>query len=376
MDTSDKEINWDKLLAALDGTNREPLNAEEKAMLEMAQEVQGKLNVYDRFPVDEGWQRFNDAREARRPKIVRWRSAWKTGVAAAVLLGIVVTAGFWLRKQSAHQPQAVAKADLKPSHQVQLLSAGKVITLDSVPQTLQYSNGVKVQANANSVVYQQENEAASVKTLDTLVVPRGNKIRIALADGTGVWVNAATKLIYPTIFDGSKREVWLQGEAFFEVAANQHQPFIVHTAGGMNVKVLGTTFNINTYNTTDIQTTLASGKVSVGATTSDIILSPGEQAIYNEQNGALRKQQADIGIVTAWKDNNIYFEETPLLEITNSLGRSFDYDFKFEDTLLEKLSFTLMMQKPADLQGVLNQIHLSAGNITFRVQGRTVYISR
>lgn len=165
-------------------------------------------------------------------------------------------------------------------------------------------------------------------------------------------------------------------EKLFEVAANQHQPFIVHTAGGMNVKVLGTTFNINTYNTTDIQTTLASGKVSVGATTSDIILSPGEQAIYNEQNGALRKQQADIGIVTAWKDNNIYFEETPLLEITNSLGRSFDYDFKFEDTLLEKLSFTLMMQKPADLQGVLNQIHLSAGNITFRVQGRTVYISR
>ncbi|HEY8954269.1 FecR family protein [Chitinophaga sp.] len=375
MDTPDKDINWDKLLAALEGTNMEPLTAEEEAMLKESREIQQRLATHDKFPVDEGWQRFTAARDIHKPKIVWWKPAWEIAAAAAVL-AVVITAGlrFW-KKEVAHQPTVIAQADMKPSGHVQLLGNGKKIVLDSVSQTLQYNNGVQVKANSASIVYEATNGKEENITMDTLLVPRGNKIRVKLADGTVVSMNADSRLVYPTAFNGKTREVSMEGEAFFEVAANPQQPFLVHTTK-MDIRVLGTTFNVNTYETSTIQTTLTSGKVRVGPESNSIILSPGEQSSYNEASGALVKKQVDIRIYTAWKDNNIYFEDASLSDITTSLGRTFDYDFKFEDASLAALSFTLDMQQPTNLQDVLNRIHLTIGDIKFRVQGRMVYISR
>lgn len=247
--------------------------------------------------------------------------------------------------------------------------------LDSVSQTLQYGNGVQVKANSLSIVYDAANGKEKNITMDTLLVPRGNRISVKLSDGTVVSINADSRLIYPTAFNGKSREVSVEGEAFFEVAANPRQPFLVHTTK-MDIQVLGTTFNVNTYETSSVKTTLTSGKVRVGPESNSIILSPGEQSLYNETSGALIKKQVDIRIYTAWKDNNIYFEDAPLSDITTSLGRNYDYDFKFEDASLAALSFTLDMQQPANLQDVLNRIHLTVGDVKFRVQGRMVYISR
>ncbi|MBS0027625.1 FecR family protein [Chitinophaga sp. 22321] len=375
MDTSDKDINWDKLLAALEGTNTELLNAQEEAMLKESKEIKERLAVHDKFPVNEGWQRFTAARDIHRPRIKWWKPAWEIAAAAAVL-AVVITAGlrFW-KKESTHHPLAASQADLQPSTRVQLLGNGKRIVLDSVSQTLQYKNGVQVQANSASIVYEAKNGKEETITMDTLLVPRGNKIRVTLADGTVVWMNADSRLVCPTAFNGKTREVSMEGEAFFEVAANSQQPFVVHTAK-IDIQVLGTGFNVNTYETTSVQTTLTSGKVRVGQESSGIILTPGEQSCYNEETGALRKKAVDIRIFTAWKDNNIYFEDASLSDITTSLGRSFDYDFKFEDASLAALSFTLDMQRPTNLQDVLNRIHLTIGDVKFRVQGRMVYISR
>lgn len=112
MDTSDKDINWDKLLAALEGTNTEPLTAEEEAMLKESREIQQRLATHDKFPVEEGWQRFTAARDIHKPKIVWWKPAWEIAAAAAVL-AVVITAGlrFW-KKEAAHQPTAIAQADI------------------------------------------------------------------------------------------------------------------------------------------------------------------------------------------------------------------------------------------------------------------------
>lgn len=376
MDTSDKDINWDKLLAALEGTNTEPLNAAEEAMLQASAEIQERIKMRSKFPAEQGWNSFTAARDAREPKIVWWKSTWKIAAAAAVL-ALIATAGLrWLKQPARHQQPIIAKADQKASRRIELLRAnGEKVVLDSGLQTLQDSSGAKVQASDNSIVYHAGKGTATVNKMDTLLVPRGNKIRVVLVDGTAVWVNADTRLVCPTAFTGSTRDVWLDGEAFFEVAPQAQQPFQVHTSA-MDVQVLGTTFNISTYVSAEIQTTLASGKVRVGAGSNSIILTPGQQASYNEESGALISAQVDVRLYTAWKDNNIYFEDAPLSDITSSLSRTFDYDFKFEDASLAKLSFTLDMQQPATLQEVLNKIHLTIGDIKFRVTGRTVYISR
>ena len=374
MDTPGKDINWDKLLSALEDGRTEPLNEEEAAMLRAAGEMKDRVKAGDKFPAEAGWQHFVAARESRKMKIV-WRRRIAAAAAAAALL---ITAGVWSWQQ--HKPggqppvAAVHKADQPAAGKVQLvLSNGQTITLGDQAPVTQDNNGTKVQVDSTGIVYQAGNNKKPVNAMDTLRVPRGNQIRIELSDATEVWVNADSRLVYPAAFNGNIREVWVQGEAYFDVAPNAQQPFVVH-AGSSSIQVLGTSFNVNTYVT--IQTTLTSGKVSASVGEENVVLAPGQQSVYNAATGSLEKATVDTRIFTAWKDGDIYFEEATLGTILNSLGRSFDYDFKFEDTTLEKLNITLDMHKPETLQPVLDHIKLSIGNIKFRVQGRTVFVSR
>ncbi|NLR78135.1 FecR family protein [Chitinophaga eiseniae] len=372
MDTPGKDINWDKLLDALENADTASLNEEEQAMLRAASEMKSRVQSAEKFPTEEGWQRFVAARD-NRPMKVSWRR--RVAVAAAVAALVVGTGLWWQHHRSTGKSSGLmAKADLKPSVRPQIhLSNGKVMTLDSAGTAVQNVNGTAIRANNSEVVYEAGNNGAATPQQDTLVVPRGNTIRVVLSDGTRVCVNAESELVYPSGFNGLKREVQVKGEAFFEVAANPQQPFIVH-AKGVAINVLGTAFNVNTY-TVSIQTTLTSGKVSTIADGQNVVLSPGQQSSYNSQTKTLQQQIVDTRIFTAWKDGDIYFEETSLSTILNSLGRSFDYEFKFEDASLEKLSFTLDMRTPEDLQQVLDRISLTNGDVKFRVQGRTIYVS-
>ncbi|TWF40726.1 FecR family protein [Chitinophaga polysaccharea] len=372
MDTPGKDINWDKLLDALENADTASLNEEEQAMLRAASEMKSRVQSADKFPTEEGWQRFVAARD-NRPLKVSWRK--RVAVAAAVTALVAGTGWWWQHHRSTGKSSGLmAKADLKPSVRPQIhLSNGKIMTLDSAGTAVQNVNGTAIRANNSEVIYEGSNGAATPQQ-DTLVVPRGNTIRVVLSDGTKVCVNAESELVYPSGFNGLKREVQVKGEAFFEVAANPQQPFIVH-AKGVAINVLGTAFNVNTY-TVSIQTTLTSGKVSTVADGQNVVLSPGQQSIYNSQTKTLQQQTVDTRIFTAWKDGDIYFEETSLSTILNSLGRSFDYEFKFEDASLEKLSFTLDMRTPEDLQQVLDRISLTNGDVKFRVQGRTIYVRR
>ncbi|HEY9258109.1 FecR family protein [Chitinophaga sp.] len=374
METPGKDINWDKLLSALENGGTEPLNEEEAAMLRAAEEMKVRVKKDNKFPADAGWEQFVAARENRKMKVI-WRRRIAVAAAAAALL---ITAGVWSWQK--HKPGAtvvaINKADLPAAGQVQLvLSNGKTITLGNNAAVTQNNNGTQIQVDSTGIVYLSEGEGRKqpVNAMDILYVPRGKKIRIELSDGTGVWVNADSKLVYPSAFAGNTREVWIQGEAYFEVAPNAQQAFVVH-AGSANVQVLGTAFNISTYE--DIQTTLINGKVSASAGNEKVVLSPGEQASYDAATASLQKESVDTRIYTAWKDDDIYFEDVTLGAILNSLGRSFDYNFKFEDATLEKLNITLDMHKPETLQPALDHIRLTIGNIKFVVQGRTVTVGR
>ncbi|MBO9731572.1 MAG: FecR domain-containing protein [Chitinophaga sp.] len=375
MDTPEKDINWEKLLSILEDGETTALNEDEAAMLRAAREMQNRVKTTDKFPAEEGWQQFVAAREARTMKVM-WRRRIAIAAAAAALL---VTAGVWSWQKhlSGARPSmaAVVKADLPATTKVQIVMGnGQTITLGDKDSAIRKdNNGTQVQVDSAGIVYQAGHNKKEVTTMDALVVPKGNQAHIVLPDGTEVWVNAASKLTYPSAFNSNKREVWLEGEAFLDVAANVQQPFIVH-AKGTTTEVLGTSFNISTYVT--VQTTLTSGKVNVSAGTANQILAPGQQATYNEAAGALQKQAVDTRLYTAWKDGDIYFEDATLGNIMTSLGRSFDYDFKFEDATLEQVNITLDIHKPTTLQPVLDRIKQTIGNINFRVEGRTVFISR
>lgn len=380
MENREKNIDWDKLLPKLEdlGSDAEPgfaEDSEEARQLRMAREVRGRLNAGapdDQFPSEEGWQRFRENLErenASRSK-VRWLY-WAGAAAAAMILAV---AGVKYYQQDATPGKAPAVvAEHQPSGKVEIKSSnGTSFVLTDSSQEWQTGNGVSVSADNKGIVYSESTGTAV--TMDTLVVPRGNKTRIQLADGTVVWMNADSRLIYPSAFTGAKREIQLEGEAYFDVAQDASHPFIV-TADGMNVEVLGTEFNINTYSDI-VYTTLAEGKVKTSAAGKSLLMQPGDQVAFDRAAGEMSRRVPDMRGVTAWKDGQIYFEDVRLEEITKTLGRDYDYQIRFEDESLRQLSFTLDMPRPVTLKAVLEQISRTAGDVRFRIEDNIVYLSR
>ncbi|WP_160710778.1 FecR family protein [Chitinophaga solisilvae] len=374
MNTSDKNIDWDKILSVLEEGAEAPLNEEEAAVLRNFAEMKERVQSAGRFPAEDGWQRFTAARDARTPKV---RYIKRIAVAAGIA-ALITGAGIWFSRQQVHTVTPAASqalAVLPPAAGIQLrLANGSVMALDSTSPVTQNNNGTQVKMNNDGLVYEAGNNTKAVTQPDTLVVPLGNSIRVSLPDGTGMWVNADSRVIFPAAFNGPSREVWVEGEAYLEVAARPQQPFIVHAAG-MDVKVLGTAFNINTRHIT-VQATLSSGKVSAVAGAGNMLLSPGEQAEWNRSTGSLQRRKVEVRRYTAWKDNELYFEEAPLSEILTSLGRSYDYTFTYGDNTLQQLDFTLDMSRPENLQQVLDQISRTNRELHFKIYGRVIVVSR
>lgn len=249
---------------------------------------------------------------------------------AAVLL---VISAFVFMLYRSHIPDGhQAKVhDLTPGTNKALitLSDGSVIELRQdqegvvLGDELTYEDGTIIaQLNDKKVVY------ATIET------PRGGQYQITLADGTKVWLNAGTKLTYPSHFTGGTRVVELTGEAYFEVASLGVQrgkvPFIVKTAQ-QEVEVLGTWFNIKAYADDDgeSQTTLVEGAVQLHASGETLLLHPGEQGVSNEQG--LNKKKVEVDQYIAWKNNEFVFHETELKDVLKMLSRWYDFDVNLEN---------------------------------------------
>lgn len=174
----------------------------------------------------------------------------------------------------------------------------------------------------------------------------GEKASIKLADGTDVLLNAGSKLTYPGFFNGAKREVYLEGEAYFEVAKDSAKPFIIRSSN-LKVTVLGTKFNINSFNEEDkILVSLVEGKVSVaeeyaGMQKSLIILQPQQQLIYDKEGQACEVEYFDQQKAIGWKNNILKFEKEPLNKIFPILERTFGVKFELADNKLSSQKVTV-----------------------------------
>jgi transmembrane sensor len=381
MGTPNNDINWDKLLPKLDGESEQvPLNGSEEEVVQVSEAIQQHLleaaEEAREFPVAEGWETFQSAlpeaerfelEPVRKPK--RGLYIWLSIAAAVAALLMFSGIRFML---SRHAAPVITQANMPPSSQVRLsLSNGKNVLLQTGEQVLEDADGSTIHASNDVIIYQPSTVENSIVNTNILEVPRGRQAKLVLADGTKVWVNADSRLEYPTAFNGSRREVVVSGEAYFEVAVNEKQPFVVK-AKEMEVTVLGTAFNVNTYDHT-IQTTLVSGKVSAKVGNEKVILLPGEQAAFDK---SLIKHKVSVRLSTAWKDGEIYFEGADLKEIVHSLEREYDYTIYFEDANLEQLHFTLEMPKTGDLQDVLDRIANTTGKVKFKTENRKIIVSK
>lgn len=167
-----------------------------------------------------------------------------------------------------------------------------------------------------------------------VIAPMGSRTVVHLSDGSEVQLNYGSKIKYPQFFSGNSREVALTGEGFFKVAHNPEKPFIVE-AGNLQIKALGTTFNVLAYDDDDvIETTLVEGKVILnqveqnGQIKTIGKMTPGQHVNYNLQTDAISSSEGSVEKYISWTDGKLFFEDTPLLEITERLSRIFNVDFE------------------------------------------------
>ena len=214
-----------------------------------------------------------------------------------------------------------------------ITSSGENVNLKKSNSTVDYSKSGTVVLNNDSVLKTAE-DASTV--MNQLVIPYGNQSRIVLSDNTVVWLNAGSRLVYPTQFNGKTREVLLFGEGYFEVTKNPEKPFIVKTSN-LDIRVLGTKFNISTYAEDNvIQTVLKEGSVAVrrngaGLFEKDIIMKPNQMASFDKTTNQSKIQEVDANYYTLWTKGLISFDEIDFVRVTKKLERFYNISINFSD---------------------------------------------
>lgn len=257
---------------------------------------------------------------------------------------------------------------------------------------LTLANGTKVELNAASKVnvdlgfalavedsvmglrYQFKDSIAAVpEEYNTLTVPRSGEYIMVLGDGSRVWLNSETELKYPVAFGAAKREVYLTGEAYFEVAKDPARPFIVHTPQ-TTTTVLGTSFNVMAYRDEEqTEITLVTGAVAVNAGNHKCRITPGYQVSVDNRSLDMLQQPVNISFYTSWKEGVFDFEGMTLEELALKLSRWYDVDFFFANSKVGSKKFTGAIKRNNTLQFMLDFIQ-KATDVRFEIKGKTVTV--
>lgn len=225
-----------------------------------------------------------------------------------------------------------------------------------------------------TLFFLQQNNTREIRTYK-LVTLKGEKSYLQLPDGTKVWVNSCTTLQYAEDYGFSNRNIQLSGEAYFEVARDEKNPFIVKT-NGINVKALGTAFNISAYpEDTQLITTLFSGKVAVQPTLTrqQIMLSPNQVAIYYKNGNKIEVTPYDKNLFAQWRGGYLSFEMMYLQDITKLLERNYNVVFRYENQKIKKFRFSGSFRNSDDLTQILEVIKTNTG-LQYQARQDTVII--
>lgn len=190
----------------------------------------------------------------------------------------------------------------------------------------------------------------------TLLVPAMMTYKVILADGSVAKLNSGTRIKFPLNFTGDKREVFIDGEAFFSIAADTKKPFIVRTPK-TDIQVLGTQFNVNTYDTAYIQTALVDGAVSTTSLNKKLVLKPGQEAVFTANN--FTTQDFDPSTTLSWMEGAYYFHDVPLKNLSGILSRWFNTGIQFDTPSLQNKMFSGALLKDQPLQVFLENLELS-----------------
>jgi transmembrane sensor len=322
----------------------------------------------------------------------------RLAVAAVFVVALLGVAWWWAaskkpaRNEVARVNTIPAETAITPggNRAILKLSDGTEIILDSAGEgeLAQQGQAKIVKLGDGQLTYSSSKNAPGETIYNTIITPRGGQYQLTLADGSKVWLNASSSLRYPAVFSGKERRVELTGEGYFEVAKNAAMPFHVQ-ANRMDIEVLGTHFNINSY--TDepaMRTTLLEGSVSVKsevgnrksdkkAQTSDlrfqtsVILKPGQQAVLAPHSSLTTNHSPDLEEVMAWKNGLFQYKAADIETVLRQAARWYDVQFEYKGDISER--FSGQINRNVNAEQLLQILELT-GKVKFEIHGKTIIV--
>jgi len=297
------------------------------------------------------WQQLEKRMLQPKREVVKMRKRW---FAAASIL--IIVGGYLIFRQTPEKVSPVSSNAV-----ILRVTGGKAIDLTS-------NNAISTRSTTRQLM----EVSGEGQGWNTIEIPPRLDYRLKLSDGTDVTLNSATKLKFPFSFSGDKREVYIDGEAYFNIAKNAGHPFIVHTGKG-DITVLGTEFNVNTYVADVLKTALVKGSVNVSSNNQVIHLNPGEELIWDKHTPSI--SELDERVTLSWMQGVLYFHNAPLSEIAKMIERWYAVPVKIDDEKLAAETFTGNLEKSQPLDDFLKPMK---GIVKMRCyyEGNTLHMTR
>lgn len=304
----------------------------------------------------------------------------RRAVAVAACVSALLLAGggyYWWTGEVRNMPLAESGVIHHGSSKARLfLSTGDVVELGKERKSLREQQAVAIDVEQEGMVAYRDSVTAEETgnvVYNKLVVNRGGEYRIVLADGSEVWVNSESELVYPVRFAGEKRVVRLKGEAYFKVQADADHPFIVE-ANGVEVAAVGTEFNVNSRKEKIVESVLVKGRVGVGNGIRQVMLKPNQLAVCDVETSGIVVKEVDIRKYIDWTNGDFVFSDDRLEDVMNKLALWYDCDVVYADAELKEIRLSGDMKRYGEVEEFLHFLKISTG-ARFSVKNKTIVVS-
>jgi len=274
--------------------------------------------------------------------------------AAAVLLGILLSL-YLLNQRSGPSKEGLVSAVSEGSGIKLYVAGDKTVDLSDNTGQMNLGNGTLLKGNKDSLTFIVGSDKTGAAGVNTLSVPVGMDYKVLLSDGTLIWLNSSTLLKFPFNFPGNKREISIEGEAYIAAAKDAKKPLVVHTQHG-TVTVLGTGFNINTYDPNTLRVSLVEGAVQVDAADRPVTLQQGQEAVYSLIQKELKVQAFDEEEILSWRQGMHHFHDNTIQEICGILPRWYGISIAIDNKDIKDRTFTGILNRNEPIEKFMHTL--------------------
>ncbi len=323
------------------------------------------------------WDKIEKTKSSRNTKVI-WLKRWSAAAGILLILGI----SGWLMSNLRSKTDTVINyksiaSNIVPGNEIKLiLSDQSQKIFSSKDVELKYNQDGKLETKTGNQVQTEElRKSMETTQMNQLVVPRGKRSTIVLADGTKLWLNSGSRAIYPVAFNGKTREIYIEGEGYLEVAHDASMPFYV-VSNQIKIKVLGTKFDISAYKEDkSISVVLVEGSVQATTATENLVMKPNQILNYEKLTQRSTIAKANVLEYVSWKDGWMLCNKEQIKSITTKLSRYYDVKISYNDLNLSNMTLTGKLDLKSNCEEVFKVICATAP-LKYQVIGHEIFLTK